>query len=40
MVKPKYKNSRDVFVKTMKISPIHFYTGTFPRAFMSFLNMV
>lgn len=39
MVKPKYKNSRDVFVKTMKISPIHFYTGTFPRAFMSFLNM-
>mgnify|MGYP001273748234 CR=1 FL=1 len=39
LVNPKYKNSKEVIVETWKVSPIHFYTGTFSRSFMGFLNM-
>ena len=39
LVNPKYKNSKEVIIETWKVSPIHFYTGTFSRSFMGFMSM-
>ena len=39
MTNPKYHTSKEVIMNTLRKSPVHFYTGTFSRSVMGFMNM-